>query len=143
MGEGRERKRVCIRERGRIFSPTPLYLSDVLYIPFPNRSAVADPFVLACNPSAGTGVVQVSPGRLLSHDGRNTVGDKVEVTAAANSQKLFTKLLAGTQPRRAGNGGDANNLWPRVCTHIRTSRASPARALSSDGRYLVIPMPSR
>lgn len=121
-------------ENGRVSLFTLPALSPPPWCTFPHRStaAVADPFVLGCNPSAArcsTGGAGLA--RLLSHDG-NTVGDKVEVTSAVNSQKLFTKLLAGSGARR----GDANDLRSRGGSYPNVSRAILGRIISRDSSML-------
>jgi len=121
-----ERKRKSKIERGRRLSPPfPLYLL-LPFLRFPaDPSSPTDPFVLGCNPSAALAPAYRS-GRLLSHDG-NTVGDKVEVTSVVNSQKLFTKLLAGSGARRRYE-------WFAVA-RVRYSNVSRASCLllSSEG----------
>lgn len=106
---------VIFRE-GASFTPSRfISLLSCIFLLLPGRFAVVDPFVFGRNPSAALALACRS-GRLLSHDG-NTVGDKVEVTSAVNSQKLFTKLLAGSGMRRG-------HEWFAVArARIRTSRS--------------------
>lgn len=86
---GRERERER-KKRGVSLTLSSLSLP---LLPFPADPLSPTPLCSALIPLPRR---RYRSGRLLSHDG-NIVGDKVEVTSAVNSQKLFTKLLAGSE----------------------------------------------